>query len=113
MTPRRKANLIASFAADKKAEDIVLVDLRNISDIADYFVICSAQSDRKMKAVADGITEGAKGKGWTAHHIEGYRDKAWILIDYGNIVAHIFYSAARGFYNLERLWGDAPRVKFR
>ncbi len=106
-----RAKSIASFAADKKAEDIVVIDIRKVSSIADYFVICSASSERKMRAIADGIAEGLGETGYSPHHIEGYRDSAWILIDCGSVVAHIFYAPKRRFYNLEGFWGDAPRLR--
>lgn len=85
------------------------MDMRGISNVTDYFVICSAPSQRRVKAITDSIEEALEEKGIKHHHIEGKREALWALIDYGDVVAHIFYEETREFYNLERLWQDAPR----
>lgn len=108
---RNKAILIAKAARAKKADDVVVLDMRKVSNFAEFFVIASAASDRKVKAIADGIEEALEKKGLHLRGKEGYKEAAWILIDAGAVVAHVFYQQARDFYALERLWADAKRVK--
>lgn len=105
---KKKALLIAKFAQDKKAEDIAVIDLRKIPTICDYFVIVSGSSNRKVKAIAEFIEEESNKRGIKVWHVEGKKEACWILLDCGDIVVHIFYKEARDFYNLERLWADAP-----
>jgi len=112
LSPRQLALRAVELAVGKKAEDVVLIDLRRVTNIADYFVICTARSDVQVGAVADGIVEGlaaAKHKVW---HAEGYQVRSWILLDYVEVVVHIFLPEARDYYALERLWGDAPVESF-
>lgn len=111
LTSRSLARLIAQAAYDVKAEEIAVLDLRKISSFTDYFVIASGRSDRQVQAIADRIEENLKKR--RPISIEGYPKGHWILIDYGEVVAHIFYQELRNFYALEKLWGDAVRVKFR
>ncbi len=85
--------------------------MRRVSDLCDYFFICSATSTRHSKAIADGIREALHKKGLKPWHVEGGSEALWILLDYNEVVVHIFSKEVRSFYNLERLWGDAPRVK--
>ncbi len=87
-----------------------MLDLRRISDAADYFIIASGTSGRQVKAIADAITEKMEASGVRVLHREGYPHSSWILIDCGSAVAHIFTGEFRTFYSLERLWGDAPLV---
>lgn len=108
---KEKAIVIAKACEDKKADDIVLMDMRKSSNITDYFIICSGSSSRKVKGIADGVRESLEGIGVKVWHIEGYRPALWILLDCGDAVAHIFYSETRRFYDLERLWGDAPLTR--
>ena len=105
------ARRIIKLVKDKKAEDIVLLDLKKISSVTDYFVICSVGSDVQARAVADAVIEGLKGRG-VVLHFEGYDSARWILIDCSDVVLHIFRPDVRSFYGLERLWGDAPREEF-
>lgn len=95
---------------EKKGLELVLFDLRGISDIADYFLICSGTSDRQVRAIADAIEDALLKIGIKMDHKEGYEESTWILLDYGDLVAHIFKEDKRQYYDLERLWGDAPRV---
>ncbi|MBN2373624.1 ribosome silencing factor [bacterium] len=97
-------------AAEKKAEDIVVLDLRGISGITDFFIICSASTHRQTRAIVQAIDERLAGFEARLDHIEGYPDGIWILMDYTDIVVHIFTKEAREYYALEHLWGDAPRV---
>jgi len=105
------AALLAAEAADgKKAYDLVVLDLKGLTSIADYFVICSAGSTTQVEAIADGIGHALAGKGIRPSHIEGGAEATWLLMDYTDVVVHIFDEAARSYYSLDRLWGDAPRV---
>ncbi|VBB06800.1 ribosomal silencing factor during starvation [Lucifera butyrica] len=99
--------MIAAAADDKKARDIVILDMQGISSVTDFFVICSANSTTQVAAIADNIEEKLSEKGINPLHKEGYREAHWILLDYGTCVVHIFIEEDRNFYNLERLWGDA------
>ena len=107
-----KAKLISRAALDKKAGDIVIMDMRAVSNITDYFIICSAPSTRRVQAISEGIEEKLFKKNIKHWHIEGKREALWVLIDYGDVIIHIFYDKIRDFYNLERLWHDAPRERF-
>lgn len=99
---------IVNAADDKKAEDITVLDLRKISSVTDYFVICTGSSATQTKAIADNIEEKLE-KDYNLRLLrrEGFQSGAWILLDYGSVVVHIFKPEERDFYNLERLWGDA------
>jgi len=99
--------LIAAAARDKKALDIVLLDLRPLTIVCDYFVICSARNGPHVKAVAEGIEERLKAAGRRPHHIEGLTSLSWVLMDYGDVVVHVFLPEERAFYDLERLWAEA------
>jgi len=94
----------------KKGRDITILDLRGITDVADYFILCSADSDIQVKAISDTLVEGIKVQGYRPWHIEGYESLKWVLVDFVDIVVHIFQQESREFYGLERLWGDAPTI---
>ncbi|MEW6729745.1 MAG: ribosome silencing factor [Acidobacteriota bacterium] len=100
-------------ASDKKATNIVLLDLQEIASFTDYFVICSGTSNRQVQAITDEIRERLNSLGASVAHIEGYQTAEWVLIDYGDFIVHIFTETARQFYDLERLWRDAGRVEIR
>lgn len=104
------AKKIAEAAADKQATDVVLLDTRKICSFADYFVICSGESDRQLEAIHRAIVEALKEEGETHFHSEGTAASGWMLLDLGNIVVHIFSSTVREFYQLESLWSAAPVV---
>lgn len=104
---------VAQAAFDLKAEDIIVLDIRKLHSFSDFFVIATGRSDRHVKSIADNIEGDLKGKKLLTLGIEGYQTGHWVLIDCGSVVAHVFYEEARVFYALEKLWGDAPRVKFR
>ena len=91
-----------------KAEDIQILDLRNAAEFTDYFLICTGNSDVHVKAVADAVLEGMKAAGHRPWQVEGYDSRKWILIDFVDVIVHIFLSDTRSFYRLERLWGDVP-----
>jgi ribosome-associated protein len=100
---------IVRLAADKKALEVVELDLRGVLDYTDFFVICSGNTTRQTKAIHDGILEGLKREhGTTPRRVEGTGRADWILMDYLDVVVHIFTPEARSFYRLEELWGEAP-----
>ncbi|MCM3725201.1 ribosome silencing factor [Neobacillus cucumis] len=97
-------------ADDKRAEDILALDMRGISLIADYFIICHGNSDKQVQAIAREMKDKAQENGYDVKRIEGFDEATWVLIDLGDVVAHVFHRDERSYYNLERLWGDAPLV---
>jgi len=109
MRARELAGEIARFATDKKALDVVELDLRGVLDYTDYFLICSGNTGRQTKAIHDAILEGLKHEhGTLPRRVEGVASADWILMDYLDVVAHIFTPQTREFYRLEELWGEAP-----
>ena len=107
--PATLAREIARYAEDKKAIDLVELDLRGVLGYTDYFVICSGNTHRQAKAIHDGILEGLKHEhGTLPRRVEGSAEGGWILMDYLDVVVHIFTPQAREFYRLEQLWGEAP-----
>ncbi len=110
---RTAARRAAAFSSEKQAIDIVVLDLRNITDFADYFVICSGVVDVHVKAIYDHVDSEMRKIGWKPRNIEGTDTLKWILIDYIDVVIHIFQPDARGYYAVERLWGDAPKVNVK
>jgi ribosome-associated protein len=100
-----------SAAEDKKAEDLLVLDLRKAAGFTDYFVICSGTNARQIRAIADSIIESLAALGTKPAHLEGYDRSEWILIDYFDFIVHIFTPETRLFYGLERLWGSAERVE--
>jgi len=97
------------LALDRKARDVVVLDLRGISTATDWFVVTNGTSDVHVKAIADGIMEGLDAEGVPAGHAEGLAGRRWVLLDYVDFVVHVFHPQARVFYQLENLWGDAKR----
>ena len=113
MTPELLLAEIARQADDKKAIDIVALDLRGVAGYTDYFLICSGGSDRQTKAIHDGIAFGIKrDHGVIPRRVEGLTEARWVLMDYLDVVVHIFTPETRDFYRLESLWGDVPRQDF-
>jgi ribosome-associated protein len=111
MTPEALLEAIARQADDKKAIDIVALDLRGVAGYTDYFLICSGGSDRQAKAIHDGINVGLKrDHGVLPRRVEGLTEARWVLMDYLDVVVHIFTPDVRDHYRLEALWGDVPRV---
>lgn len=108
MTPQELARKVADLALDKKAYDIKILDLRKLSSVCDYFVICSADVDVQVKAIADHITDELRKQGERCWHSEGFDSLRWVLLDYVDVVVHVFIRDVREFYGLEDLWGDAP-----
>lgn len=111
VTPLELAKVAATAADDKKATDIQMIDLSGMSDICDYFVICTVANNPMMDAVVEAIGERVRlNCGEKPFSIEGRAGSTWVLVDYGSVVIHVFREEARDFYRLERLWGDAPHV---
>ncbi len=104
---------MAKAASDKKALDVLMLDMRKIPSVSDYFLIASGTSTTQVKAISDNIIEKLKIQGERVWHTEGEREALWILLDYGDVVAHIFQEDTRRFYELERLWGDVPVKKIK
>ena len=98
-------------ALDKKAYDLVVLDTAKHTSIADYFVICSGRSDRQVQAIADAVADHLSELGVKPLVVEGREHGQWVLVDFGDVVVHVFYVPVRGFYDLERLWAKAPRVE--
>lgn len=107
MTARMLAKKISELALSKKASDVLMMDLRKKSSAADFFVVCTGDSEPQVKAIADAIRDGMEMKGIDAWHTEGFHARQWILLDYVDVVVHVFHKELRTFYNLERLWSDA------
>ncbi len=107
MTSKNLAKIIAKAAISKKAYDVTILDLRKLTTMTDYFVVCSVDSDTQARAVADEMKNESIEKGESSVRKEGYGEGRWILLDYVDVVAHVFHKETREFYNLEKLWGDA------
>jgi len=108
MTPQLQAAVRA--AQDRKALDLSVLDLERTCSFTSYFLICSSTSVRHAQAICDAIAESLKKAGYAPAHVEGYSQAEWILMDYLNFVVHIFLERTRHFYDLERLWRNAPRL---
>lgn len=108
METQQLAQKIAQLCFNKKGYDVKIIDLKSVALFTDYFVLCSADSDVQVKAIADDIDEKLKEQGIRCWHKEGYKALQWVLLDYVDVVVHIFKKEAREYYNLERLWNDAP-----
>ena len=106
------AKKLIKYALEKKAEDVVLLDLRKISPVADFFIICSGTTDVQVKAILDSVLENCKKKKIDIYHVEGEQSMRWVLVDLVDVVLHIFQTEVRNYYQLERLWGDAVKETF-
>lgn len=104
------AYLIGNAAANKKAGDIKILNVINLSPITDYFVICSGNSSLQVRAIADEIEDKMALEGFHLNHKEGYGSARWVLLDFGSVIAHVFYHEDRDFYDIERLWADAEAI---
>jgi ribosome-associated protein len=108
-TAQRVREAVAA-ADDRKAVDLKVLHLQKVSDFTDYFLICSGTSERQVQAIADGVQERLRANRLRALHVEGYNRAQWVLLDYGDLVVHVFQEEPRRHYALERLWSDAPDV---
>lgn len=110
---KKLAKKVAKIASDHKAIDIKVLELKKVTSFTDYFIVCSGSSDRQVQAIAGAISEELRKDGRKPLGEEGIREGRWALIDYGDVVAHIFYEPEREHYQIEKLWHDAPRVEFK
>ena len=110
MDSKNLAYRVTELIFAKKGYDVKILDLKNIISFADYFIICTADSDTQVKAIADEVDKTLRDAGIKYWHKEGYSALSWVLIDYVDVVVHIFKKEARSYYNLEKLWGDAPVI---
>ena len=108
---KKRALLCVNASLEKKANNIVVMNVRELSAFTDYFVICSGASDRQVQAIASAIRENMKKKGLLPLGVEGENHGQWVLMDYDDVVVHIFYEPVREFYEIERLWSEAPTMK--
>ena len=106
-----KTLLVTRSALEKKAYDLVVMEVRDLTSIADYFVICSGRSDRQVQSIAQGIEEYLGESAIPPLSIEGATRGHWVLMDFSDVIVHVFYEPVRQFYDLDGLWGDAPRVE--
>ena len=106
-----EVQLAARTASDKKARDIVGLDLRGVASFTDYFLICTGNNARHVQSIADSVEEDLRRSGRRPLHTEGYSAAEWILLDYGDFILHVFNPTSRKFYDLERLWRDARRIE--
>ncbi|HKS04824.1 MAG TPA: ribosome silencing factor [Gemmatimonadaceae bacterium] len=100
----------AALCHELKAHDVVVLDLHGVTDVTDYFVIASGTSDTHVRSIADRVVEGMKQRGTTVLHVEGIQQGRWVLLDFVDVVVHVFHPTMRAFYQLERLWSDARPV---
>jgi ribosome-associated protein len=103
--------LVSRFALERKAYDLVVMEVGDLTSIADYFIVCSGRSDRQVQSIAQGIEENLRGMGVRPHSVEGAARGQWLLMDFSDVIVHIFYEPVREFYDLEGLWSDAPRAQ--
>lgn len=110
---RATPEVIARLASEKKAMDIVILKMAEVSLVTDYFIICSANSTTQVRAIVDHVEEKLSEAGVEPLHKEGYREGRWILLDYSECILHVFVEEDRRFYNLEQLWGDAEALPYK
>jgi ribosome-associated protein len=108
--PRETALLCVRFALEKKAYDLVVLDVQGLTSLADYFVICTGRSDTQVQAIAQSVDENLGKMGIHPLSREGYGTGHWVLVDFGDVIVHVFYEPVREYYDLERLWAHAPRL---
>ena len=108
---KERVLLCVNASLKRKAKDLIILNVKELSSFADYFIICSGTSDRQVQAIAESIQENLKENGILPLGIEGERIGKWVLMDYEDIIVHIFYEPIREFYDIERLWADAPRME--
>ena len=107
------AQSAVAASEEKKGVDPLILDIRQLSDAADYFVIVNGTSDRHVRTIAEAVVDKLKKSNVAPHHVEGLKDSSWVLVDYGAVMVHVFHYEVRKFYNLERLWGNAKIVRQR
>lgn len=107
---KAELDVYVQAALSRKAEGLVALDVRQLTSIADAFLICSGRSNRQVSAIAENIQRFLRQHGIRPLHVEGLKEGHWVLMDYGNVIIHVFYETTRFFYDLEGLWTDAPRI---
>ena len=112
LDPAQLARTAVDAASDKKASDVIMLDIREVSTFADYFVICSGNNTRQIQAIAEAIDEKLREQGATLLHREGEAETGWVLLDFGDVIVHIFGPKEREYYRLERLWSAAKTVVY-
>lgn len=110
LSAERKAHRAARAALGKKAVNLIVLDVQGVSSVSDYFLVCSGKSTTHMQTISDAIREDLKVAGVRPLHAEGVPESGWVLLDYGDVLMHVFLEDTRAYYALERLWGDAPSV---
>ncbi|MFT4412708.1 ribosome silencing factor [Fredinandcohnia humi] len=108
MNERELLTIAVKAADDKRAENIIALNMKGLSLVADYFVICHGNSEKQVQAIAREIKDKADENGINVKRLEGFDEARWVLVDLGDVIAHVFHKDERTYYNLERLWGDAP-----
>ena len=108
-----EVNQISQLMLEKKAVDIIIIDVRKLTTLTDFFIICTSESEPQTKAITDHINDRMKENGLKAWHTEGYNNKEWVLIDFVNIVVHIFSKESREYYDFERLWADGKLLHIK
>jgi ribosome-associated protein len=111
LSAERKVQQAGRAARDKKAVDVRVLDVRTVSNVADYFLVCSGRSTTHLATIAEAIRADLKAEGVRPLHAEGMAESGWVLLDYGDVLMHVFLDDTRVYYALERLWGDAPAVE--
>lgn len=107
--PQALARAAARLTLTKRAQDVMILDLRELDGVCDFFVLATGSSEVQVRAIADAVDEGLRAEGMKPWHVEGYEARRWILLDYVDIVVHVFHAKAREYYLLDKLWGDARR----
>ncbi|KSU85830.1 ribosome-associated protein [Fictibacillus enclensis] len=110
MNEQELIELVVKAVDDKRAEDIIMLDMKGISLVADYFLICHGNSEKQVQAIARELKDVAAEKEINIRRMEGFDQARWVLVDMGDMVVHVFHRDERSYYNLEKLWGDAPSV---
>ncbi len=110
MTAIEKVHAVASMLNNKKAKDITAIEIKDLTSLGDYFIIASGSSSTQVKALCDAVEDGMTSLGFEPLRTEGYQSGMWVVLDYTEIIVHLFYEQTREFYSLERLWADAPKV---
>lgn len=113
MNEQQQLAIVANAAVEKHAEDLIVLNMRGISIVADYFVICHGNSHKQVQAISREIKKQAEEAGINVKRMEGFDEAKWVLVDLGDIVVHVFHRDDRDYYHLERLWGDAPIEEIR
>ena len=108
---KKRVILCVNAALEKKAKNIIILNMQKVTSFADYSIVCSGNSDRQVQSIAQAIEENMKKNGFLPLGIEGEKTAQWILMDYADIIVHVFYEPVRDLYDMERLWSDAPRME--